>query len=197
MRALVMLGLVLSACAPEIVSGAYLCGPEQACPDGQQCSPESGLCVGPGAVQPFTCGDDQTEREPNNSQTSAQVVPAVGCSSAPAEIVGCAPAGDGDDWYAFDVAANCTNVVARLRLSSSIAFETLGFTLSGPSGSFEATAEACESGFPDDGEVQVCISQAVTPGATYTVHVAPIAGSDCKGACPYNRYRLGVRLGTN
>lgn len=201
MRALVLSPalslLALGACTPEIVSGAYLCGPEAACPEGLACSPDSALCVSPGAVQAFSCGEDQTEVEPNNSVSTAQVVQALGCASALAEVGGCTPAGDGDDWFTFTVPSTCTTVVAKLRLSSSIAFQTLGVTLAGPNGSFEASAQACEAGFPDDGEVQVCLSQAVTPGATYTVHVGPSGAANCQGGCPYNRYRLGMQLATN
>jgi len=197
MRALLATALLLGACTPEIVSGAYLCGPDEACPDDQKCSPATGLCVSPGSVAAFTCGEDQTEVEPNNSAASAQVVQALGCGSALAEIAGCTPAGDGDDWFTFEVPATCTATVAHLRLSSSIAFETLGVTLAGPNGSFEASESACDASFPDDGEVQVCLAQAVTPGAKYTVRVAPAGGGNCEGGCPYNRYRLAMQLATN
>lgn len=196
MRATVFAALLLGACTPEIVTGAYLCGPEQACPDGQVCSPATALCVGPGAVRPFACGDAQTEIEPNNSASAPQVIPGTTCGTTIGEISGCTPAGDAWDWYAFTIPPTCTSQVVRVRLSSSIAFQTLGVTLSGPSGTFEATAAACDSSFPDDGEVQVCLAQPVTAG-TYTVQVAPVEGGNCDGDCPYNRYRLAMQLGTN
>ena len=197
MRTWLLALVVLGACTPEIVSGAYLCGPDGACPEDQKCNPASGICVSPGSVQAFSCGDDQTEVEPNNSQSGAQVIQGVSCASILAEISGCSPAGDADDWFVFAVPANCTTTVAHLRLSSSIAWETLGVTLSGPNGTFEGTATACDSSFPDDGEVQVCLAQPVTPGATYAVHVGPAGGGNCEGDCPFNRYRLSMQLGTN
>jgi hypothetical protein len=152
--------------------------------------------VGPNSVQAFECGEDQSEVEPNNSQAGAQVIQALGCATALSEIRGCTPSGDADDWFVFDVPANCTTTIAHIRLSSSIAFQTLGVTLSGPSGTFEASETACEGSFPDDGEVQVCLDQAVTPGATSALRVSP-AGANCEGGCPYNRYSLHVQLGTN
>lgn len=197
MRALLLACAVLGACTPEIVSGAYLCGPDESCPDDQTCNPASGLCVSPASVKPFACGEDLTEVEPNNTQGAAQVIQPGGCASAIAEISGCTPAGDGDDWFVFEVPANCVTTFAHLRMSSSLAFETLGVTLAGPNGTFEASSTACDNSFPDDGEVQVCLDQQVTPGATYTVHVAPAGGGNCGGDCAYNRYRLGMQLGTN
>lgn len=187
---------LLGACTPDIVTGAYLCGPEESCPEGQKCSPASGLCVSPGSVQAFNCGDDQNEVEPNNSQAGAQVIQALGCASTLAEVRGCTPAGDADDWFVFDVPANCTGTVAHVRLSSSIAFQTLGVKLTGPNGTFEASETACETSFPDDGEVQVCLDQAVTAGATSALRVGA-TGPNCEGGCPYNRYSLRVTLGTN
>ena len=197
MRAWLLSFALLGACAPEIVSGAYLCGPDESCPDGQKCNPASALCVSSGSVESFACGKDQTEIEPNNSPAGAQVIQALGCASTVAEIRGCTPAGDADDWFAFDVAATCTTSVAHIRLSSSIAFQTLGVKLTGPNGTFEASETACAASFPDDGELQVCLDQAVTPGATYTVRVGPAGGGNCGGNCPYNRYSLHVQLGTN
>jgi hypothetical protein len=199
MRTFLLAFVLLGACTPEIVSGAYLCGPDESCPDDQKCNPASGLCVAPGSVQAFTCGREQdlTEIEPNNTQAGAQAIQASGCASTLAEISGCTPAGDGDDWFTFQVPANCTTTVAHLRLSSSIAFQMLGVTLSGPNGTFEASATACDSSFPDDAEVQVCLAQTVTPGATYAVRVAPAGGGNCGGDCPYNRYRLSMQLATN
>ena len=196
MRAWIVSLALLGACTPEFVSGAYLCGPEESCPDGQQCNPATGLCVGPSSVQPFKCDEVQTEVEPNNSQAGAQVIQALDCGSSLSEIRGCTPAGDADDWFVFDVPASCPASVAHVLLSSSIAFQTLGVTLSGPTGTFEASETACESSFPDDGAVQVCIDQAVTPGTTSALRVHP-AGPNCEGGCPYNRYSLHVRLGTN
>ncbi len=197
MRAWMLSFALLGACTPEIVSGAYLCGPDESCPDGQKCNPASALCVGPGSVETFACGKDQTEIEPNNSQAGAQVIQGLGCASTLAEIRGCTPAGDADDWFVFDVPATCTTSVAHLRLSSSIAFQTLGVKLSGPNGTFEASETVCAASSPDDAEVQVCLDQAVTPGATYAVRVGPAGGGNCEGNCSYNRYSLHLQLGTN
>jgi hypothetical protein len=196
MRTWLLAFAILGGCTPDIVSGAYLCGPDESCADEQVCSPASGLCVGPNSVAAFACGEDQSEVEPNNSKAGAQVIQALGCASTLAEIRGCTPAGDADDWFVFEVPATCITTIAHVRLSSSIAFQTLGVTLSGPNGTFEATS-TCSTSFPDDGEVEICLDQAVTPGATYAVRVGPAGGGNCDGGCPYNRYSLHLQLGTN
>lgn len=194
MRTWTLAMLVLGACSPEIVTGAYLCGPDESCPDGQTCNGVTALCVSPSSAQAFTCGDDLTEIEPNNGAGAAQAFPALACASTVAEIQGCTPLDDSEDWFGFDVPPTCSTTVAHLRISSSIAWESLGLELSGPNGTFDATA--CSDSFPDDGTVQLCLDHEVTAGAHYTVRVSPAGDGNCDGACSYNRYRLGLQLGT-
>jgi hypothetical protein len=188
-----LLGLLLaSACSPDIVSGAYLCGPDSTCPEDQVCNGTDNICVLPGSAEPFSCGDKQTEVEPNNAPASAQAVTNLGCISALTQIKGCSPDGDPDDYFAFDVPGNCTSVVASIRLEFPTAFEQLSVDLGGTSG----TAPACTAGAPDDGTEAICISQAVTPGMHYTVHVARSGVGNCGGSCSHNRYTLSLQLGT-
>jgi hypothetical protein len=192
MRAILMTTLVVSACTPDIVSGAYLCGPESSCPDGQVCNGTDNLCVLPGSAQPFSCGDKITEAEPNNAPGAAQNLESLQCVSTLVEIKGCTPADDHDDYYAFDVPAQCNATVAKVRLSFPLAFEQLTVDLGGTTG----TAEVCTNTVPDDANETLCISQPVTPGMHYTLHVARSGVGDCGGACGYNRYTLGLQLGT-
>lgn len=201
MRAWILAVAVLGACTPEIVAGAYLCGPDESCPDGQVCNGVTAICGSASTVVPFACttgaeGDKITEVEPNNGASAAQAFPALECASAPAEVRGCTPVQDAEDWFGFDVPASCTGSLAHVRISSSIAWQTLALQLSGPNGTFDATATACETSFADDGNVQLCLAELVTAGAHYTVRVSPTGDGDCDGACRYNRYTLGVQLGT-
>ncbi len=195
MRAWMFAMVVLGACTPEIVAGAYLCGPDESCPDGQACDGVTALCVAATSRQPFSCGDDLTEIEPNNGAGAAQTFPMLNCASSLAEVRGCAPLDDAEDWFGFDVPATCATTIAHLRVASSIAWQTLGLQLSGPNGTFDATP-TCGEGYPDDGNVQICLDQEVTPGGHYTVRVAPTGEGDCDGACRFNRYSLGLQLGT-
>jgi hypothetical protein len=192
MRALWIVAL-LSACSPDIVQGAYLCGPEQSCPDGQACNGEDNLCVLPGGAKPFACGDKITEVEPNNGAAAAQAVANIACVSPLIQIKGCTPAGDAEDWYAFDVPANCGATVATMRLSFPLAFEQLSVDLGGKTGS---QAE-CGTTVPiDDGSDTVCLTTPVTAGQHYALRVARSGIGDCDGQCAYNRYSLSLQLGT-
>src|SRR5690606_5891048 len=42
---LVLVLVAAGACSPEIAPGAYLCGPERACPEGQACDGPTNICV--------------------------------------------------------------------------------------------------------------------------------------------------------
>ena len=100
MRAALSLIVLLAACSPEIVSGAYLCGPEASCPDGQECNGEDNVCVLPGGAKPFGCGDKITEVEPNDVGAKAQKI------AVPAEFAGQFQARGDIDVIAFDAKAN-------------------------------------------------------------------------------------------
>jgi hypothetical protein len=196
MRAAV-LALVLAlggACTPDIVAGAYLCGPEQSCPDGQVCNGPDNLCVLPGAAQPFECGTKITEVEPNNASTAGQPIPNLACVSPLVQVKGCTPTGDTDDWFVFDVPAACTNSVATVRLSFPLAFEQLSLDLDT---SATGTVAACGVNVAlDDGSDVLCLVQAVTAGSKHAVRVARSGVGNCDGECGFNRYTLSLQLGT-
>lgn len=198
MRATMLAALALAVaagCSPDIVPGAYLCGPEQACPDDLVCNGEDNLCVAPGGALPFACGN-VTEVEPNDGVAAAQPITNLGCASPLVQVKGCTPLGDVEDFYQFDVPANCGATIASIRLSSPIAYEELALRLDGAT-SIEGDAAMCGvDPAPDDGAVQRCLSQPVTAGRHYTLRVARSGSGDCDGQCAYNRYTLTVQLGT-
>ena len=192
MRALLFIAL-LSACSPEIVQGAYLCGPDESCPDGQKCNGVDNVCVLPSGAKPFECGDKITEVEPNNGAAAAQTIANLACASPLIQIKGCTPAADAEDWYAFDVPATCTATVATVRLDFPLAFEQLSVELAGKTGS---QADCGSTAPPDDGSDTVCLSTPVTAGQRYTLRVARSGVGNCDGQCGYNRYSLSLQLGT-
>ncbi|HEX5059005.1 MAG TPA: hypothetical protein VFV99_06575, partial [Kofleriaceae bacterium] len=77
MRAL-LLCIPLAACTPDVVSGSYLCGPDELCPDGQKCNgtedKTTGLaadsCVIPSLARPFAC-TPKVDVEPDDSMAQA------------------------------------------------------------------------------------------------------------------------------
>jgi hypothetical protein len=186
----------VGACAPDIAPGAYLCGPEQVCPDEQVCDGETATCVLPSQAKPFACPASSTDVEPNDDPNNAQVIPSLTCASRPAEVIGCTRDVDGEDWFQFDVPAACTTVGVDLRLTFPIAFELLELELRNGSGVIVATGTPCAQAEPDDGDDQSCLEHALTPGEHYTVRVARTGEGDCGGACAYNRYTLTLQLET-
>lgn len=194
MRAAFLALVLCGACTPDIVAGAYLCGPEQACPDGQVCNGPDNVCVLPGAALPFDCGTKITEVEPNNASTAAQAIPNLACVSPLVQVKGCTPTADTEDWFVFDVPAQCTTSVATVRLSYPLAFEQLSLGLDGTA---TGTVAACGVNIaPDDGSDVVCLEQPVAAGSKHTVRVARSGVGNCDGECGFNRYTLSLQLGT-
>lgn len=183
----------LGACTPEIVPGAYLCGPEQACPEGLACDGAEDVCVLPSAARPFACAG--TEREPNDDPASAHDLGLEGCVSPLVEIAGCSVADDGDDWYAFEAPASCSGAVGvRFRVSFRGAYEELGLELHDAEGGVLATGAACANDDPFDADELRCLEHALTPGERYALRVFRSGEGGCDGACSFNRYLLNAQL---
>ena len=188
--------LGLAACSPEIASGSYFCGPEQACPSDQACSGE-GVCVVPAEVRPFAC-DTGTDPEPDDTAAQASALPALGCVSNPAVKAGCLHAGDPTDWFSLATPAACSQVQVQVRITFSIAFEPLALELwdLGANTKIADDAECPGSGSTSMGDDDRCIQMTVSPGGGYGIAVKPAGGGDCGGSCDYNRYTLTVQLAT-
>jgi hypothetical protein len=185
----------VAACSPEIISGAYLCGPEQLCPEGQACNGVNNTCVSPENAKPFSC-PSTTEVEPNDSAASAQPIPNLTCVTGRIELTGCAPADDPEDWYSFDVPATCGTTIATISLAFPVAFEQLSLQLAGADAQAPTEGSACDYGTTDDGTDSLCLRQPVTAGGYYTVRIARTGVGSCGGACSFNRYAMAFQLGT-
>src|SRR4051812_4256867 len=99
MRAAILC-FALVACTPDIASGTYVCGPEQACPEGQSCDGVDGTCVFTNTQRPFAC-EPSREHEPDNTPAQGLVITSFACVSAPYVNDGCLAAGDDQDWIKF------------------------------------------------------------------------------------------------
>jgi hypothetical protein len=192
MRALWLISV--AGCSPGIATGAYLCGPEQACPPGFECNGPDNRCVAKAEVEPFAC-DPADEHEPDNDLAHAFPVGALTCVSPPRSIDGCLAAGDGADWFAFDTPASCTSVGASIELGFPLAWEPLAVAVSANDGTVLATDGDCDDITPPGEQIR-CLKVTLTPGAHYGASVTPAGGGDCDGDCAFNRYTLTVRLDT-
>ncbi|HUJ62127.1 MAG TPA: hypothetical protein VLX92_26655 [Kofleriaceae bacterium] len=187
MRALAL--AALAACTPDIAQGAYLCGPDMACPDGQTCNGPDGTCVVASAAQPFAC-DPSVLHEPDDNPGEAFALPALGCPSAPLEVMGCLADGDPANWVSFQTPADCSDTELALSVTYPIAFESLALQLDEP---LIAVDGACKQPPASSGNAARCISMMLAAGQTYQLAILP-NGDDCAGDCAYNRYTLQVQL---
>jgi hypothetical protein len=187
--------LAFAACTPDIASGSYLCGPEGSCPEGQACNGPDNTCVLASVVQPFSCEAD-FDFEPDNSATEAHVVPDLGCISAPFTNNNCMTAGDSADWLKFTAPTGCLAVAVEARLAFTIAFEELGLELWDLDTNTKLAGEGmCQQGI-EIGLERRCLDFTLTAGVNYGVKVYPTGEGACDGTCNYNRYSVGIQLGT-
>jgi hypothetical protein len=196
MRAILLLPIALAACTPDILSNSYLCGPEQACPEGQACNGPDNRCVLASQALPFAC-ELEVDLEPDDTAAEAHAFPKPGCVSSAFESKQCLLAGDTADWVAFDAPVACTSgVEVQVRLTHPIAFELLGFELWDLDRDMKVADDGdCAQAAPTD-DVWRCLDFELVPGARYGVKVHPTGEGTCDGACNYNRYSLSVQLAT-
>lgn len=196
MRAIVLLTVSLAACTPDIATGTYLCGVEQKCPDDLSCDGATNLCVNPSTVTPFSCDDDNTEIEPNDSVATAEAILFPTCGST-VEVTGCeGKDGDAADFYHFTVPAQCpASTVAVVRISYPIAYEPPDVNILSAGGDDILTDQPCRASASDeDGDSATCGRGPVAAGTDYAVQVTGSGEKNCGGMCAHNRYRLTVTL---
>jgi hypothetical protein len=196
MRPLVVVATLLAACSPEISSGAYFCGDERSCPEGQVCDGPSNTCVLAGTASPFAC-DPGTDPEPDDTAAQGKSIPPLACVSSPYDRAGCLHAGDPADWLTLTAPSQCVAVAVQIRITYPIAFEPLAIELWDlGSNTMIATQGDCASGGTAAGDDSRCLVQTLTPGGSYGVAIKPAGGGDCNGGCAYNRYTVTVQLAT-
>jgi hypothetical protein len=187
--------IALVGCTPDIFSGTYLCGPNQACPPGQACNGPDGVCELAGTEAPFACAPS-SQREPDDTAAQGFALPALACVSAPYIGNGCLAAGDPADWFTFRVPSVCTAVEVQARMTYPISWETVALELWDlGSMTMIATDTACKV-IPPGGELSGCITFPVANDGSYGIVIKPKGGGDCAGQCNFNRYQLTVQLST-
>jgi hypothetical protein len=194
MRAAIVLALGLAACSPDILSGSYLCGPDQSCPTDQACNGSDNTCVIASTASPFACTTKE-EHEPDNTPAQGLAVGALDCVSTTFSQHGCLAAGDTADWFTLTAPTGCTALAINIRVTYPIAFETVGVNLTDPTGTLIASDAPCKVA-GTAGDDDRCLVQTITPGSSYAIQVKPAGGGDCDGKCNFNRYTLAIQLQT-
>lgn len=192
MRALILLA-VISACTPEIVPGAYLCGPNAACPEGHACSELDNTCVLPGRVEPFACEPD-INSEPDDEPDAAFLLPNLACVTLPSVIESCMPKADPADWIKLIAPSGCSTITLDTTVTFPLAFQRLGIELWDLTANERvATDTDCEFA-RQGGDDKRCLESELTGGRTYGIRVAPTGEDDCDGDCAFNRYTHSIQL---
>lgn len=195
MRGLVLVTVVLAACSPDISSGAYFCGPEQSCPDGQECN-GGGTCVLSGTARPFEC-ESNTDPEPDDTAAQGTAIPQLQCVSSPYDRMGCLHANDPADWLTLTAPSECVAVEIQARITFPVAFEPLALELWDLGTNTKVAEDSeCPGDGTSAGDDSRCLVQPLAPGTSYGVAVKPAGGGDCDGSCAYNQYTLTVQLAT-
>ena len=205
MRALLfIIPLAAAACTPDIVPGSYLCGPDQACPEGQVCNGTedkmTGLvadtCMLPGVAQPFAC-TPKTASEPDDTMATGYTVPVpMSCIGTVDLGQGCMAAADTADWVTFVAPSICTALQVQVRLDFALANEDLTVELWDADANMKLSGDGeCKQGL-DASSVSRCLDSVLVPGKKYGVQVKPTGEGSCGGDCAYNRYLVKLTFGT-
>jgi len=194
-RAAILVVVFAAACTPDIVSGAYLCGPNAACPEGQSCNGPDNTCVLASTAQPFECTPDMNT-EPDDTSAQAHEITGLGCVSVPFVNSNCMLQGDSEDWVRFTAPSSCTSVEVQARVSFPLAFERLGFELWNLDANTKLTDDVVCPIDGQAGEELRCLQMTLTPGTSYGIRIHPAGDGNCGGTCSFNRYTLRVLLAT-
>jgi hypothetical protein len=171
--------VLVAACSPDIQSGSYYCGDEEACPPGLSCDGATNICVAPAEATPFSCDKGNP------------LFPAT-CGAGQLESTGCVNTAGAHDTFTLVTDATCT-MDFTAQITMPIAFMPLDVTVKDASGNTVASGAPCN--VAHGGAVDVCASFSGGNGQSYTVDVAAAAGAPtCDGACAFNRYSLSVQV---
>ncbi len=190
--------IALTGCSVDIASGAYLCGPEQLCPEDLVCNGTDNRCVLPTVREDFRCalGNPPEDPSADDQASTGQMLPALDCVSPAFERENCLDLGDAIDWYQLDTPAECNAVAIEARVEYPIAFQPVGIRFSDDGGMGTPMETECEDlSSVAAGNVVSCLEVTVQPGQRYAIGLER-TGIDCDGGCPYNRYFFNVRLKT-
>ena len=144
MRAWIL--LALTGCSVDIASGAYLCGPEQLCPENLVCNGPDNRCVLPSVREDFRCelGTPPEDPSADDQASTGNMVPDLDCVSPSFERENCLDLGDSIDWYQIDTPAECNAVAIEARVEYPIAFQPVGLRFSDDGGMGTPMETECE-----------------------------------------------------
>lgn len=189
----------LGACAPDIVSDTYLCGPERLCPEGLVCSETSVSCVAEASASEFECTEESADAEPDDSVEDALVLGALDCGSQLTTVAspnllsqwGCIASSSDVDHFRFS-AASCEGNAPHIeiRLQYHRAFAPIYAELLDADQNVVASGTRCTSDSNQGGAEALCLELAAPASGDYRVRIGVVDEENCGGDCDFNRYLL-------
>jgi hypothetical protein len=190
---MVALALAVAGCDPDITGGAYICGPQLACPDDYACDQVTALCVRPSSAQPFACAEGAEAGEPNDDPGFATPILLPACPGNQVERLGCLPAAADFDWLVIDGGAACAGAPVTIEIRYAAAFAPAVVDETSPTGTVIAGAEQCgvagDSGIND----AKCLDTTLGADGRVMLRVGLDPELDCDGACDFTNYSVTAR----
>jgi hypothetical protein len=189
-RAAALAGVV-AACSPEIADGAYYCGAQGLCPDGDKCNGPDNTCVLAGVALPFQCPTGATPNGSDSTPATAVPLPGFTCVSTGYDAAGCLAPGGIADWVSFNAPTGCIAIAINVHVDFPLAWEPIQLQLLGSDGVTQiAAGSACSSELP--GDTATCLTTPGSDGEQYFLGFVP--GDNCDGKCDFNSYSYGIAV---
>ena len=181
----------LAGCDPEILSGAYYCGPQMSCPSGEVCNAGDGTCGRPELARPFTCDPGSEDAEPNDLPAAATPLSVSACPGISLDQLGCLPAAIDVDWLAVTLPAACAGAPLAVDVRYSVAFAPAVVDLMDAGGTTVlGTATPCNITGGIGLNDAVCLEAAVPASGTALIRIGLDPELDCDGACAFMHYTV-------
>ncbi len=189
--------LALAACSPHIASGAYLCGPEQDCPENQLCNGTDNVCVAETLAVAFECTKEFPNPFNDDAPSAGTPIANLQCVSGLSVARGCLTPEVLGDWYQFDTPAGCTAVAVDVKVTFAVAYEPIALALAMDDGAPTAVDSPCKNPLSEDTGSDVrCVHLTIPAGHHFALGVLHSGTADCAGRCAQNRYTLDLQLVT-
>ncbi len=200
-RFALVLALGAVACAPDIASNIYFCGPEGLCPPGQSCnfgeSPDIAYsCQLPESVVAFRCAGAPLDQEPDDTPAEGTSLGELRCETRRnLPSFGCITTATDVDHFVFTKGESCggDNPNVQAQIQFPIGSAPVSVQLLDASGATLRNGEFCSSeAETDSGMESRCIATPDLEPGTYTLRISldSEANANCSGECDFNRYRL-------
>ncbi len=195
------LALGATACAPDIATNSYFCGPEGLCPPKQSCNfgefPDIAYsCQLPESVSAFRCAGAPLDQEPDDTQEQGTALGELQCETRQnLPSFGCITSATDVDHFVFNKSASCggDNPQVQARIQFPIGAAPVSVQLLDATGATLRTGEFCSSQVETDtGMESRCITTPDLEAGTYTLRISldSEANANCSGECDFNRYKL-------